>query len=209
MTFADRRDAGQVVAAELAGYAGRADVIVLGLVRGGVPVAAEIARRLDVPLDVLVVRKLGVPWSPEVAFGAVGPHGVRVVNADVAGKLTPAEIAAVMRHESAELVRRERRYRSGKPELDLSDRVAILVDDGLATGATARAAVAVARRLGAAEVVLAAPVGSAGALAALRRLADAVVCPLEPADFRAVSTYYADFAEVRDAEVIALLRAQG
>lgn len=216
MTFADRRAAGQALATHLATHLGprlaasgdRADIVVLGLVRGGVPVAAEVAMRLGAPLDVLVVRKLGVPWAPELAFGALGPHGVRVLNTAIADTLDPAGIAAVIRHESAELRRRERRYRAGQPDLDLTGGVAILVDDGLATGATARAAVAVARRLGAARVVLAVPVASTDALASLREVADEVVCPVVPVNFGAVSRFYADFSEVPDTEVIALLRAQ-
>jgi putative phosphoribosyl transferase len=189
----------------LAGYADRSDVLVLGLVRGGVPVAAVVARRLRAPLDVLVVRKLGVPWAAEVAFGALGPGGVQVFNNEIAGRLSPGEIGGVVDHEMAELRRREERFRAGREPLDLTERTAIVVDDGLATGATARAAVAVARRLGAARVVLAAPVGSPEAVAVLDAVADEVVCPMTPAGFGAVGRFYRDFHQVTDGEVVRLL----
>jgi predicted phosphoribosyltransferase len=207
VTYRDRRAAGAVLAERLAQYAGRDDVVVLGLVRGGLPVAAEVAHRLDVPLDALMVRKLGVPWAPEVAFGAVGPHGVRVLNQEIVSRLPPGAVSAVVHAESAELVRREHRYRAGRPPLDLTGRVALLVDDGLATGASARAAVAVARGLGASRVVVAVPVGAREAVAHLAAEADEVVCPWQPADFGAVSRFYDDFGQVPDAEVVSLLAA--
>ena len=205
MTYRDRRAAGAVVAEHLTEYADRDDVVVLGLVRGGLPVAAEVAHRLRVPLDALVVRKLGVPWAPEVAFGAVGPHGVRVLNHEIVSRLPPGAVAAVVSSESAELTRREHRYRGARAPLTLAGRVALLVDDGLATGASARAAVAVARSLGADRVVVAVPVGAKDALAQLATEADEVVCPWQPADFGAVSRFYDDFGQVADAEVVALL----
>ena len=205
MTYANREEAGDLLAAQLTRYAGRQDVIVLGLVRGGVPVAARVAAALHAPLDVLVVRKLGVPWSPEVAFGALGPGGVTVHNPEVESYLSPADVARVVRDEGDELVRREARYRSGRPPLSLEDTVTIIVDDGLATGATARAAVAVARRLGAASIVVAVPVGAADSLAELRREADDVVCPLVPPMFGAVSRFYERFSQTTDEEVISLL----
>ncbi|MFC6019073.1 phosphoribosyltransferase [Plantactinospora solaniradicis] len=208
-TYRDRTAAGAVLADLLDSVAGQPDVIVLGLVRGGVPVAAAVAERLRVPLDVLVVRKLGLPEAPEVAFGAVGPGGLRVLNEEIAGRLDPAEVDAVVRAETAELERRERRYRTGRPPLRLDDRIAVIVDDGLATGATARAAVGVARQLGARRVVLAVPVGAPEAYAVLTRTADEVVCPERPASFGAVSRYYADFHEVPDEEVVALLTGSG
>ncbi len=207
MTYRDRSAAGTALAEQLAGYAGAADVLVLGLVRGGMPVAAAVANQLGVPLDALVVRKLGVPWSPEVAFGAVGTSGVQVIIPEIAARLPAAAAAAVLRHEVAELARREGRYRAGRPPLDLNGRVALLVDDGLATGASARAAVAVARRLGAARVVVAAPVGSAEAVASVGGEADEVVCPWQPAQFGSVSRFYREFGQVSDDEVAALLRA--
>lgn len=204
--YRDRSAAGQALAEHLAAYAGRDDVIVLGLVRGGVPVAMAVAERLGAPLDVLVVRKLGVPWAAEVAFGAMGPGGVVVRNEEIAGQLPEGDIAVVRRREEAELRRRERLYRAGRGPLDLAGRTAVVVDDGLATGATARAAVAVARKLGAAAVVLAAPVGSPEAVAAVREVADEVVCPLSPAGFGAVSRYYDRFEQVTDDQVMAMLR---
>jgi putative phosphoribosyl transferase len=200
--YRDRVDAGEVLAAGLRRYAGHPDLVVLGLVRGGVPVAAAVAARLGAALDVLVVRKLGVPWAPEVAFGALGPAGVTVLNEDIADRLEPSDMAGVRQREIAELERREERYRGGREALDLTGRIAVIVDDGLATGATARAAVAVARRLGAARVVVAVPVGSPEAVELLRAEADEVVCPLVPGDFGAVSRYYDNFRQVPDEEVI-------
>jgi putative phosphoribosyl transferase len=202
--YRDRAHAGDVLAGALDRYAGRADVTVLGLVRGGVPVAARVAAALRVPLDVLVVRKLGVPGQPELAFGAVGPGGVRVLNPEVAGRVDPRDVEAVTAVESAELARRERRYRSGRAPLAFGGRTAILVDDGLATGASAAVAVAVARGLGAASVVLAVPVAPPESVDRLARLADEVVCPLTAARFGAVGRFYADFEQVTDEEVIAL-----
>jgi putative phosphoribosyl transferase len=203
--FADRAAAGAVLARLLASYRADPTVTVLGLVRGGVPVAAVVADCLGADLDVLVVRKLGVPWAPEVAFGAIGPGGIIVLNDDVVRGLDKSAVARVTRHEEAERARRELRYRAGRPELRLDGRTAVVVDDGMATGATARAAVEVARRLGAARVVLAAPVGSAQAAAELAEVADEVVCPVAPRGFGAVSRYYDDFRQVTDEEVVRLL----
>jgi len=203
--YRDRDAAGEALADRLTDYAGRPEVLVLGLVRGGVPVAARVARSLRVPLDVLVVRKLGVPWSPEVGFGALGPGGVRVLNQDVAGRLESEDVDRVTSEEGEELARREARYRAGRTPLNLAGHTAILVDDGLATGATAAVAVEVAHRMGADRTVLAAPVGSTEAVAWLRRIADEVVCPLVPPDFGAVSRFYEDFPQTSDDEVTALL----
>jgi putative phosphoribosyl transferase len=208
-TYRDRAEAGRMLADRLAGLTGQPDVIVLGLVRGGVPVAKVVAERLGAPLDVLVVRKLGLPWAPEVAFGALGPGGVQVLNDEVAGRLSPDDIAEVNRREQAELERRERLYRAGRPPLNLDGRTAVIVDDGLATGATARASVAVARRLGARRVVVAVPVGSEQAFEMLAAEADEVVCPQRPPEFGAVSAYYEDFHEVSDDEVIDALATTG
>jgi putative phosphoribosyl transferase len=207
--YRDRRAAGAALADRLRAYAGRPEAVVLGLVRGGVPVAAEVAARLGAPLDVLVVRKLGVPWAPEVAFGAIGPHGVRVLNDDIASRLEPQQIADVTRREEAERARREVRYRAGRTPLDLAGRTTLIVDDGLATGATARAAVVVAHRLGAGRIVLAAPVGSAEACTGLAAVADEVVCPVCATEFGAVSRYYDDFHQVTDDEVGAILAGAG
>ncbi|GAB3966255.1 phosphoribosyltransferase family protein [Plantactinospora veratri] len=204
-TYRDRAEAGAVLADRLTPITGDPDVVVLGLVRGGVPVAAAVAEPLGAPLDVLVVRKLGLPQAPEVAFGAVGPGGLRVLNEEIAGRLEPEEVDAVVRAETAELERRERLYRRDRPPLRLDGRIAVIVDDGLATGATARAAVGVARQLGARRVVVAVPVGAPQAYEVLSETADEVLCPERPADFGAVSRYYDDFHEVSDAEVVAAL----
>ncbi|MFF0656769.1 phosphoribosyltransferase [Micromonospora tulbaghiae] len=206
-TYRDRAEAGRELAERLTDLAGRPDVIVLGLVRGGVPVAQVVADRLGAPLDVLVVRKLGVPWAPEVAYGALGPGGVQVLNEMVAGRISENDRAQVRRREQAELERREQRYRSGRPPLDLTGRTAVIVDDGLATGATARAAVQVARHLGAARVLVAVPVGSEQAYDMLAAEADTVVSSQLPHDFAAVGAYYEDFHEVSDDEVTQALTA--
>ncbi|MEV0325002.1 phosphoribosyltransferase family protein [Micromonospora echinospora] len=204
-TYRNRAEAGKAIVDRLGGLTGQPDVVVLGLVRGGVPVAQVVADRLGAPLDVLVVRKLGMPWAPEVAFGALGPANVRVLNDAVASRIDPDEIAQVVRREQAELDRRERLYRAGRPPLDLTGRTAVVVDDGLATGATARAAVQVARHLGARRVVVAVPVGSQEAYDMLAAEADQVVCVQTPPDFGAVSRYYDDFHEVSDQEVTGAL----
>ncbi|SBT49652.1 phosphoribosyltransferase [Micromonospora auratinigra] len=206
-TYRDRAEAGRVLADRLTDLAGRPDVIVLGLVRGGVPVARVVAERLRAPLDVLVVRKLGVPFAPEVAYGALGPGGVQVLNDMVADRIGETDRAEVRRREQAELDRREQRYRAGRPPLDLTGRTAVIVDDGLATGATARAAVQVVRHLGAARVVVAVPVGAEQAYEMLDAEADQVVCVRTPADFAAVGAYYDDFHEVSDDEVTRALTA--
>ncbi|MGW0501662.1 phosphoribosyltransferase [Micromonospora sp. NPDC003241] len=208
-TYRDRTEAGQELADRLTGLIGEPDLVVLGLVRGGVPVAQVVAERLGAPLDVLVVRKLGVPWAPEVAFGALGPGGERVLNEVVADRLSPDDIAAVQAREQAELDRREQLYRAGRPPLDLTGRTALIVDDGLATGATARAAVQVARHLGARRVVVAVPVSAPQAHEMLAAEADDVVSALRPADFGAVGAYYDDFHEVSDREVTAALTTIG
>lgn len=206
--FADRRDAGRHLAAALQPYRGQ-DVVVLGLPRGGVPVAAEVAAALDAPLDVLVVRKLGVPAQPELAFGAIGEGGVRVLNDSVLRRagLSDSAMAAVEQSQRAELRRRVDAYRGGRPGLPLAGRIALIVDDGFATGATARAAALVARAHGAARVVLAAPIGAAETIADLREVADDVVCLGVPAGFMAVGQGYDDFDQTSDREVCALLEA--
>jgi putative phosphoribosyl transferase len=208
-TYRDRAEAGAALADRMRPYARRADAVVLGLVRGGVPVAAVVSARLGVPLDVLVVRKLGVPWAPEVAFGAVGPGGVRVLNPEVADRLPPDQVVEIAVREATEVRRQEARYRAGRQPLRLRGRAVILVDDGLATGATARAAVAVARSLDAARIALAVPVGSTEACAALAALVDDLVCPLRPSPFGAVSQHFRDFHQVTDSEVGAVLASSG
>ncbi|MET8251312.1 phosphoribosyltransferase family protein [Micromonospora sp. NPDC005197] len=206
-TYRDRAEAGRVLAERLTALVGEPDTVVLGLVRGGVPVARVVAERLGAPLDVLVVRKLGMPWAREVAFGALGPAGVQVLNDAIASRLSSDDIAEVSQREQVELERRERLYRGGRPPLDLTGRVAVIVDDGLATGATARAAVEVVRRLGARRVVVAVPVGAQEAYELLAAEADQVVCAQRPSDFGAVSVYYDDFHEVSDDEVTDALTA--
>lgn len=208
--FADRADAGRRLAERLGGYRGR-DVVVLGLPRGGVPVAAEVARALGAPLDVLVVRKLGVPYHRELAFGAIGEGDVRVFNDSVlrSAGLSAAAIAEVEDAERAELQRRLVRYRSGRARVPVAGRIAIVVDDGFATGATARAAALVARAQGAEQVVLAAPIGAADTIAMLGEVADDVICLGAPAGFVAVGQGYRDFGQTSDEEVCALLESAG
>ncbi len=207
MSFRDRVDAGRRLARRLEHLRG-ADVVVLGLPRGGVPVAAEVARELGAPLDVIVVRKLGVPFQPEVAMGAVGENGALVLNPDVlrAARVGERELAAVERHERAEVDDRVRRFRGLRSRVPLEGRTAVIVDDGIATGATARAACEVARAQGAARVVLAVPVASPSAVEQLSQVADDVVCVDIPAYFAAVGQFYDDFRATTDDQVAALLQ---
>jgi predicted phosphoribosyltransferase len=205
MRYADRADAGRTLARLLDAYRDGPPVRVLGLARGGIAVAAPIASALGRPLDVLVVRKLGLPWAPEVAFGAIGPYGVDVRSPEVADRLPPAEAEAVASRARSEVDRRIRLYRGDRPALLLDGETALLVDDGLATGATAHAAVALAREMHAARVVVAVPVGAPQAVASLRLTADTVVCPAAPDWFDAVSRYYRAFDQVTDDEVVDLL----
>lgn len=206
MLFDDRDDAGRQLAAALGDLTGQ-DVVVLGLPRGGVPVAAHVADALGAPLDVIIVRKLGVPFQPELAFGAVGEDGVVVLNDDVVrvGEVSDPAIARITQREQREVSERARRFRHDRGPLPLTGRTAVIVDDGVATGATARAACEVARAHGARAVVLAAPVGAARTLAALARVADRVVCLNSPQAFGSVGQYYRDFTQVPDETVIRLL----
>jgi putative phosphoribosyl transferase len=206
MPFRDRVDAGRRLAPQLMHLRG-GDVVVLGLPRGGVPVAAEVARSLDAPLDIIVVRKLGVPFHPELAMGAIGEGGVRVLNDDLvrAARVTAAQLARAEQSERAELERRAGRYRGGRPRIPLAGRTAIVIDDGIATGSTARAACQVARALGAVRVVLATPVAPPSVLHELRRVADDVICLESPAEFQAVGQWYRDFGQTTDEQVVALL----
>src|SRR5262245_37070546 len=194
MRYRDRADAGQALAERLMPYADRPDVLVLALPRGGVPVAFEVARALGVPLDVFLVRKLGVPGQRELAMGALATGGVRVLNREVVEALgIPDEVVdAVAFEEEEELRRREREYRGDRPPPDVRGRVVILIDDGLATGSTMRAAVAALRRLGPARVVVAVPVGAPETCAELRGEADEVVCARTPDPFYAVGRWYDD-----------------
>lgn len=206
MIFADRADAGRRLAARLRPLADE-DPVVLGLPRGGVPVAFEVARELEAPLDVIIVRKLGVPFHRELGFGAIGEGGVRVVH-DAIVRMSRAreeELAEVERDEQEELIRQARRFRRGRPRVAVGGRTVIVVDDGIATGATARAACRVARAQGAARVVLAVPVAPPDAAEALRQDADDVVCLSTPAEFSAVGEWYEDFSQTSDAEVVDLL----
>jgi predicted phosphoribosyltransferase len=206
--YRDRADAGVRLAAAFdASWAGRPDVVVLGLARGGVPVAYEMARALGVPLDVFVVRKLGVPGHEELAFGALASGGLRVLNEDLAAELPPDVVAEVTAREAAALAEREAAYRGDRPPVDLRGRTVILVDDGLATGASMRAAVGAVRAQGPAEVIVAVPVGAAATCELLRTEADLVVCPLTPRRFVAVGSWYEDFSPTTDEEVGRLLAA--
>ncbi|WP_405406820.1 phosphoribosyltransferase family protein [Streptomyces sp. NBC_01104] len=206
MLFADRADAGERLAEALRPLAA-SDPVVLGLPRGGVPVAFRVARGLGAALDVIVVRKLGVPHHPELGFGAIGEGGVRVISEDIMrrGRVSEAAAAAVERAEEAELARRARAFRGDRPRIPLTGRTVIVVDDGIATGATARAACEVARAQGAARVVLAVPVAPPDAAERLRDSVDELVCLSTPFGFSAVGEWYRDFGQTPDEEVVALL----
>jgi len=206
--FADRKQAGQVLAQRLLRYRDDADTIVLALPRGGVPVAFEVAQTLHAPLDVFIVRKLGLPGHEEFAMGAIATGGVMVMNPDLAGVHVPeAAIEAVVARERSELDRRELLYRGDRPPLSIEGRVAILVDDGLATGSTMLAAATAVRRRRPKRTVVAVPVAAAETCQAFRHEVDEVVCTVTPEPFRAVGMWYADFGQVSDAEVHALLDA--
>jgi len=188
-------------------YEGRSDLVVLALPRGGVPVAYEVARALEAPLDVFVVRKLGMPGHPEFAMGAIAGGGISVLDQDViaANEISERALAAVVQREQAELARREKIYRASRPSVPVAGQVVIVVDDGLATGSTMRAAVLALRRQKPAGIVVAVPVGSRQACAALSEVADQVICALTPEPFSAVGLWYADFSETTDNEVRSLL----
>ncbi|WP_306397865.1 phosphoribosyltransferase [Telluria beijingensis] len=205
--FTDRIDAGRQLAQALQHYAGRDDLLVLALPRGGVPVAYPIAQALRAELDLMLVRKLGLPNQPEFAMGAIGSGGVRVLQAGVPGLMgvTQDEVDAVTAIEQAELARRERRYRGDRPPCRLAGRCVILVDDGIATGSTMLAAVEVARRQQPARLVVAVPVAAQDALDALRPSVDELVCLVAPARFRAVGQWYRSFGQTGDEEVQTLL----
>ncbi|MDQ0957148.1 putative phosphoribosyl transferase [Streptomyces sp. B4I13] len=207
MFFMDRRDAGRQLAARLEHLKRRTEVVVLGLPRGGVPVAAEVAVALGAPLDVCLVRKLGVPFQPELGMGAIGEGGVRVINDDVVrtARITPAELAQVEAREREVLEARARRYRGGRGPARLEDRTALVVDDGVATGSTARAACQIARARGAARIVLAVPVAPRDWTERLGEDADELVCLHTPWDFYAIGQFYADFSQTDDDEVVACL----
>lgn len=208
MIFDDRRHAGRLLGRELRRFRAE-DPLVLGLPRGGVPVADEVARALDAPLDVIVVRKLGVPFQPELGMGAIGEGGVRVLNPDIvrAAHVSEEELQAVERRERRVVEDRAERYRKGRGPLSLAQRSVIIVDDGIATGGTVRAAIGVARALGAARVIVAAPVAAADTVRALQQLADEVVVLEIPEWFGAVGAWYRNFGQTSDEEVVAILDA--
>ena len=205
--FRDRREGGAALATKLAQYADRPDVIVLALPRGGVPVAHEVAASLGAPLDVFLVRKLGTPGHRELAMGAIASGGVRVLNDDVVRwyGIPEGAINAVARNEQAELERREREYRRDRPPRDLRELIVILVDDGLATGSTMRAAVEAVRLHKPARVVVAVPVAAGETCREFHALADEIVCARTPEPFSAVGQWYVDFSQTTDDEVRALL----
>ncbi|HET7041426.1 MAG TPA: phosphoribosyltransferase family protein, partial [Gemmatimonadales bacterium] len=206
-TFADRVEAGRELAFQLDRFRGRPGLIVLGLPRGGVPVAAEVARLLHARLEPFVVRKLGVPGHEELAMGALASGGLRVLQPETIAMLgiTPDQVAAVTAAESRELLRREELYRGGHPFPALGGETVILVDDGVATGATMLAALRAIRQRGPATLIAAAPVMSKQAFRALARVADAAVAVIVPDDFHAVGAWYDDFHPVHDGEVLAAL----
>ncbi len=205
--FRDRRDAGRALARRLSFYGGRADVTVLALPRGGVPVASEIARALGLPLDVFLVRKLGVPGHEELAMGAIASDGARVLDSEVmrAYRVSEEDVARVTDAERRELDRREIAYRADRPPLDVKGRTVILVDDGLATGSSMRAAVAALRPLSPARIVVAVPVAPRSTVLSLERVADEVVCLEMPEPFLAVGMFYEDFEQTTDEQVRDLL----
>jgi len=205
--FRDRAEAGRILAEKLVGYAGRPDVLVLALPRGGVPVAFEVARALEAPLDVFVVRKLGVPGHEELAMGAIASGGVRVLNEHVIQALQPPfrVIEAVAAQEFQELVRRERAYRGDRPALEVQGRTVILVDDGLATGSTMQAAVKALRRLEPARLIVAVPTAAPSTCVDFSHEVDECICAITPDPFYAVGIWYGDFSQTTDEEVRDLL----
>lgn len=206
--YEDRREAGQKLAQKLVRYADRPDVIVLGLPRGGVPVAFEVARALNAPLDIFLVRKLGVPGHSELAMGAIASGGVRVLNEDVVRSLAISGqvIERVAAREQWELQRRERAYRGDKPAPDVRNRTVILIDDGLATGASMKAAVDALRTMGPARIVVAVPVAPPETCAEFKDDVDEIVCAATPRPFFGVGAWYRDFSQTTDAEVKEFLR---
>jgi putative phosphoribosyl transferase len=211
MRYRDRTDAGRQLAARLAAYAARDDVVVLALPRGGVAVGIEVARALRVPFDVFLVRKLGVPGHPELAMGAVAAGGVRVLSEDLIRELAipDAVVDQVTAGERLELERRDRLYRGGRPSPMLAGRTVIVVDDGLATGSTMEAAVAALRQHEPAGILIAVPVGAPETCHRLKRIADEVLCVESPEPFTAVGLWYERFDQLSDAQVIDVLRQAG
>lgn len=208
--FRDRSEAGKLLAAQLTEYANRLDVLVLGLPRGGVPVAFEVAKALDAPLDVCLVRKLGVPGHKELAMGAIAPGGVRVINENVVDwlRISQQTIDEVTAIEIRELERRNHIYRGNRPALKVKNHTIILVDDGIATGATIRAAIATLKQQQPRELVVAVPVAAAATCEELQAEVDKIVCVLIPEDLYAIGIWYEDFQQTTDAEVCELLTRQ-
>ncbi len=206
--FRDRRDAGRRLADRLAGYSTQ-QPIVIGLARGGLPVAAEVAERLNAPLDTLVVRKIGVPWQPELGVGAIAEGGVRIVNRALVDEvgMSDRDLEAVTDRERPELERRVRRYRGNHEAAEVAGRLVILVDDGLATGYTARAAIEALRSRGARRIVLAVPVAPADSVRDLAAAADEVIADEIPTWFMAIGKWYEDFSQTSDEEVTIILEA--
>ena len=207
--YRDRREAGQILAAHVREHVRDADTVVLALPRGGVPVAFEVAHAIDAPLDIFIVRKLGVPEQPEFAMGAIAAGGYQVLNRHVVRELgiTPLQIAAVSDREEAELRRRESLYRVNRPLVDVRGHVAVLVDDGLATGFTMRAAIGAMRDRGVRRLLVAVPVGAPDTCEDIGREVDDLICPFQPDPFHAVGLWYHDFSETTDAEVRECLAA--
>jgi len=212
MMFSDRRDAGRQLAEALKPYRGQ-DVVVLALPRGGAPVAEEIAAALDAPLDLLLVRKIGVPWQPELAMGAVidgdDPITVRSMDVILSAAVTDGDFNAASQAEQRELERRRARYIGDRARPEIVGRIVIIVDDGIATGATVRAAIRGLRRKGPAKIVLAVPVAPASTVAELREEVDALACLHAPENFYAISLHYRDFGQVSDSEVIDIMARSG
>ena len=210
MRFNDRKEAGQLLSLELARYKDGRDMLILALPRGGVPVAHEIASVLHCPLDVLVVRKLGVPGHEEMAMGAIATGGIRLINPDIVSALgiSPEAVEDIERKEEAELFRRETSYRGNRAPLETSNKTIILVDDGIATGATMQAAIASLRQRRVRKIIVASPVAPRSVVLSLRRVADDVVTILNPEDFGGVGRWYKDFSQTSDEEVQQLLEAE-
>lgn len=207
MLFRDKTEAGRILADRLAAYANYPDTMVLALPRGGVPVAFEVAEALNLPLDIFVVRKLGLPGHEEFAIGAIASGGARVLNQDLIRQLSLSDeiIEHIVAREQRELERRERTYRGQRPMLDVRDRTIIIVDDGLATGSSMRAAIAALRQKRPAKLIVAVPVGARMTCSELEALADEVICLETPENFSAVGLWYRDFSQTTDEEVIDLL----
>jgi len=208
--FRNRKEAGQLLALELTDYADKKDCLILALPRGGVPVAQELSQALRLPLDILVVRKLGVPGHEELAMGAIASGGIRIINPQTLSALGIASgaVAEVERLELMEMQRRERIYRGNKVPLDVRDKTVILVDDGIATGATIRAAIASLRQRGVRRIVVASPVAPESVVASLQTVADKVVCVMKPRDFGGVGWWYEDFSQTSDEEVRSILNLE-